>query len=586
MRSLMMLLVVMGLAVFTPAFAQEAKPVSEPGGSQPEAPATVLRATTRMVVLDVVATDKHGNPVTDLKAGDFTVLEKDKEQTIRSFSFEQSASAPGQQSAFPSAMKFPPNVFSNIKFTQEPKTLNVVLLDALNTTMPNQSFIRQQMIKFLDTMPAGQLTAVYVLNRNLHLLQDFTSDPRVLRQVARNFRPERSAVPDGATGGAKDEFLSPGALWDNPLAGGFQESMLRFLANKAQYNYDIQLELTIQAFQVITRTLGAYSGRKNIIWISGGFPLRFVPQNGRQRDSCGENCRKMLRTYSVLADNHIAVYPVDANGLVVVGLTAQDASYDSVGTFEAHPGPPNAISAQYDQFAALHLSMEELASRTGGKAFYNRNDLGTAIQKGINDGSTYYLIGYYPSDKNWDGEFRKIQVKVKRSGINLRYRPGYYAIDSQVEAQGSTARDKDLADALDLSNPPSTMLYFTASLTPPSARTGNKLGVNYHLDAHAINFEQGADGLRHPTVGCYVQAFSQDGKPVKTERKLPTIALKPEVYQQVMKTALPCTVELELPAGNYWLRFAVRDERTGLMGTANGKVTIGEGGSQDIAQRP
>ncbi len=574
MRSLLISFLGVALAVSTPITAQQPTPASPQ--SPAEAPTTVIRTTTRMVVLDVVATDKRGNPVTDLKATDFTVLEKDKEQTIKSFSLEQPASAPGQPSASPSAIKFPPNVFSNIKFTQVPKTLNVILLDALNTTVPNQSYVRQQMINLLDTMPAGQLTAVYTLNDDLRLLQDFTSDPQVLKQVAKNFRPQRSFVPDNATGGPRDELLSPGALVNNPLAAGIQQSMTRFLANKAEYNFNTQFRMTSQALQAIAHMLAAYTGRKNIIWISGGFPLRFLPENGKQRDTCGEPCQMLRNTYNTLVDTRVAVYPVDATGLVVVGLRGMDAGYDSVGNLEGHPGPAYArvMSSQYDQFAETHRAMEDMAARTGGKAFYNRNDVGMAIQNGITDGSTYYLVGYYPSDKNWNGDFRKLQVKVNRPGINLRYRPGYYAIDKQGEAQDSKSRNSELVEAMSLSTPPSTMLFFTATLAPPSAQAANKLVVNYSLDAHAINFEQSADGLRHASVGCYVRAFKEDGTPVKAARQLPVVALTPDIYQLVMKAAFPCNIEMELPPGKYLLRFAARDERTGMMGTADGSVTI------------
>jgi hypothetical protein len=98
--------------------------------------------------------------------------------------------------------------------------------------------------------------------------------------------------------------------------------------------------------------------------------------------------------------------------------------------------------------------------------------------------------------------------------------------------------------------------------------------VNYRINASPISFEQGADGLRRAAVGCYVQAFSEDLKPVKATRQLLDTALKPATYQRVMSEGFPCTTTIDLPAGKYHLRFAVRDERTGKVGTANGKVTI------------
>jgi VWFA-related protein len=437
--------------------------------------------------------------------------------------------------------------------------------------------VRQQMIRFLDTMPAGQPLAVYTLNRKVRLLQDFTTDTRVLKELAKDFRVERSTIPVNSTGGPRDELLSPGAIQGNPLAASLQEGLQHFLDSEAAYDRCIQIDLTTRALQTLARTLAGYPGRKNLIWIAGTFPLRVFPENAKGLLRCRFDPYEMARRASnTLADNHIAVYPIDAAGLVTVGLTAIDAGYNEIGESEkgSRRGIRNLIEVQLDGLATGHLTMNELAARTGGKAYYDRNDLHTAIQNGITDGSSYYLIGYYPSDRNWNGKFRKVEVKVDRPGIKLRFRPGYYAIDKQYEPNNSTVSKRELEEALDVSTLPSTMLYFTAALTLPTANTANKLVVNYRINASSLSLEQGTDGLRRAAVGCYVQAFSEDLKPVKATRQLSEATLKPATYQRVMSEGFPCTTAIDLPSGKYQLRFAIRDERTGLIGSANGKVTI------------
>ncbi len=572
MRSLMMLLVVMGLAVFTPAFAQEAKPVSEPGGSQPEAPATVLRATTRMVVLDVVATDKHGKPVTDLKAGDFTVLDKGRQQEIKAFEFQQPARGPAGASVAPAALKLPANVFTNNQFTREPKTLNVILLDAMNTTPMS---VRWHMLRFLETMPAGQRVAVYTLNGKLRMLQDFTSDPELLREALKNHKTERSAVPGSPSTGPKDQSLSLEAFANNPLGAGLQESLQRFTDEETGYANCIHFELTAQSLQKIAQTLAGYAGRKNMIWVAGSVPFRFLDDDYQKKPRCWFDSEELLqRTYDALGDAGIAVYPVDAAGLAVFGLDASTSGPSGPARRQSDYGVE--LSRQSSANAQNHFAMAEMARATGGKAFYDRNDLNTAIKNGITDGSTYYLLGYYPSDKNWDGKFRKVEVKVNRPDINLRHRPGYYAIDKQSDAKDRKARESAVAGALDIANPAATTLLFTAAVTPPSGQTGGKMVVKYNIDPHSILFESGANGLQHADVTCWVRAFNEKGDPLKATSQTSSASLKPDTYQRVLKTAFPCTAEMELPAGKYVLRFAVRDERAGLMGTANGKVTIAE----------
>jgi VWFA-related protein len=573
MRSLLAGLLVVSAALFTTAAAQtpqspSAPPLASSGSTSPSGPALTLKATTRMVVVDVVAADQQGRSVTDLKATDFALLENEHKETIRDFGFEQPATAPP---ALPAALKFKPGVFTNIQFSQEPKTLHMILLDALNTSMSDQMYVRQQMIRFLETMPAGQPIAVYTLNRSLRLLHDFTTDSDILKELARNYRAERSVIPDGPSA-----IVSPGALSGNPLSPGIQASLQSFLNRKEEFDSCNRVERTTLAVQTLARTLAGYPGRKNLIWISGVFPLMFFPENEQAILVCGRDRREMaLKASSMLADTRIAVYPVDAVGLVADGLGVANVSYDEFGNSHVQGSAYGGLLArQHNDLAAKHFLMEELAARTGGKAFYNRNDLHTAFQRSITDGSSYYMLGYYPSDKNWNGAFRKVEVKLNRPDISLRYRPGYYAIDKQHDPGNLTASNREMAEALDLSTPLSTMLHFTATLMPPSADTANKLVVNYRINASSISFEQGTDGLRRAAVGCYVQAFSEDGRPVKAIRQLSDATLKPATYQRVTNEGFPCTTAIDLPAGKYQLRFAVRDERTGQLGTANGKVTI------------
>lgn len=98
--------------------------------------------------------------------------------------------------------------------------------------------------------------------------------------------------------------------------------------------------------------------------------------------------------------------------------------------------------------------------------------------------------------------------------------------------------------------------------------------MNYNIDSSSISFEKGADGLHHAALACYVRAFSEEGEPIKAVKQLSEAALKPATYQRIMSEGFPCTTITDLSPGKYQLRFAVRDERTGLTGSANGKVSI------------
>jgi hypothetical protein len=219
--------------------------------------------------------------------------------------------------------------------------------------------------------------------------------------------------------------------------------------------------------------------------------------------------------------------------------------------------------------------MDEVAEQTGGHAYYNTNDFGKVILASMEDGSTYYTLGYYPDNKNWDGKFRKIQVKTARHGVKLRYRLGYFATSPMLyQTESARQRAIDLGRAVDLASPASTSVLFQAQVEQPSARTENKVRVNFAIDPHGVSFDLTDDALYHADLSCVVQIYSDKGVPLRAESFTITGGLKQPDYDHVMKTYVPCRVSFDLPTGTYPLRLAVRDEHTGTIGTMNARVVI------------
>jgi hypothetical protein len=230
-------------------------------------------------------------------------------------------------------------------------------------------------------------------------------------------------------------------------------------------------------------------------------------------------------------------------------------------------GSENSISA--------HATMNSVADQTGGKAFYNTNNIEKAIRESMEDGSTYYTLGYYPENKNWDGRFRRITIKVGRAGVKLHYRQGFFAVEPRdYSKQDPKILAIDMGSALDINNPVSTALTFQAVVMPPSAQNGNRVQINYGIDPHAIGFELKDDGLEHAAVDCGVRVYSKSGESLGTQGNTFNAALTAEQYQKVMKMIFPCNQTLELAPGEYLLRLAVRDNTNGLIGTANGRATV------------
>jgi hypothetical protein len=299
----------------------------------------------------------------------------------------------------------------------------------------------------------------------------------------------------------------------------------------------------------------------------------------------------------LLANAQVAVYPVDAGAVGSHDSYSSLSNTDSNGNYlgnSARGAIRNGIggSAQASEISNAsetainsHSTMNSVAEQTGGKAFYNTNDLNRAIRDSMEDGSTYYTLGYYPENKDWDGRFRRISLKVNRPGIKLHYRQGFYAVEPKVYAkQDPKIQAIDMGSALDISNPISTALPFQAVVIPPSTQNGNKVQINFGIDAHAIGFELKEDGLQHAAVDCGVRAYSKTGESLKLQGNTFNAALTPEQYQKVMKAIFPCNQTLELPPGEYLLRLAVRDTNNGLIGTANGNATVPAGAANPQAK--
>ncbi len=564
------------------AQASAPKDAQAPGSKDAHAPAyetsAVLKVKTRLVVVDVVARDSKGTPVTDLKQEDFSIVEDGKEQKLRIFNFQHPDASPAAPAQAPATAA---NIVDNLPHFKAGRALNVILMDALNTSRTNQAYMRDAMVKFLEKLPENEPIAVYLLSDRIRLLQDFTTDPALLRDVVRSFKGKSSPLLSVSADGSPVGPILPGIAQSLPpqMAAQIREFQDQLTTNMT----DQRVQMTLSALNSLSRTLSGYPGRKNLIWISETFPFDVTLSTVTGKSTLNDRnySRDIARTGNMLSDSQVAIYPLDARGLAGIGLfnvaNNSDQYGNSAGSASLRGGMGSQLDRESDDRLAAHSTMNDLADRTGGRAFYNRNDLDGALRESIDDGSTYYTLGYYPENKDWNGAFRKIQVKSQRGGVKLRYRIGYFAVDSAAFAKlNPKKQDQDFDEALSLNIPVSTALPFQAMVMPPSAKTQNKVVVNYGVDPHALSFEAGNDGLQRVDMECAVRVFAKKNpdKALATEAQKMGGAMNPEAYAKVMKGFFPCRDTLSLQPGDYLLRLGVRDNETGLIGTANATLTI------------
>jgi len=523
--------------------ARTQTPQSQPAGQTP-----IFRSGAHLVQVNVVVHDSHGKPVDDLKQGDFTVTEQGKPQSI---SFFTMTSADGSAAPPPA---LPPHVFSNVLAENHdvPTSVTVVLLDLLNTSWTDQLYARKGLLKFLQQLQPQDRVAIFSLgSHSLRLLHDYTTDSASLISKLRQATGEIPTELDAST--------------PNPAAQSeLQRLGLDALADADQREADFftsgRIVNTLSTLEAIAHHLSGVPGRKNLIWLSGGFPLTIgfdsVPAIGSTREQ---------RTFThetdaavrALNDSGVAVYPVDARGLMV--LPGFDASVRGVPRVGPSSGPPrsSAITANQD-------SMKELASRTGGRAAYNTNDLSRAIRQAIDDSRVTYTLGYYSTDEAQDGKFREIRVKVDRPHVDIRYRKGYFALKPPDDT--AKARKDDIRGAV-WSPLEATALAVNARADLIDQPAPNTINLFVQVNPAGIGFKRDGDRWNAQLDIVYVQKDERGRLLGDGVTDTVTLALTDANYAKAMKDGFIRQHRIPRQAAATNMRIVVRDIGTGSVGS-------------------
>lgn len=518
-----------GLLGFAPSFAGQA------ARKQSGTAEASLRATTRLVQVSVVVRNRRGEPVTDLNRDDFTLLDGGRGQEIRVFERLP------EQTAHPMVATLPPNTFSNrLEVTAgSPVMATAILLDGLNTQFADQPYARLQIVKFLEQLQPQDCVGIYALGQGLRVVHDLSNDPAALLQAL---------AADGKGNPPMTlETEAPQAFGGWQEFNAWMEEINQNVADK--YRADRALR-TIRALLAIANHLERVPGRKNLIWVAGRFPSWFshsaVPIVNLTRPGGDKFQPEIERAARALGDANVAIYPVDARGLVAPAEYSPDR-----GTIDRDmrgSGLANLGGAR------------ELAARTGGRAFYNTNDIQGAVRQVIDESRESYVLGYYPNHGKWDGTFREIKLQVHRPGMRVSWRRGYFALPEQFQ---DTVRLRDALDAAMWSPIDATRL----GLTVRASRDPAGLDMNIDLDPRDITLRREEARWRGTVDLMFVQ-FAPEGSRLETSSKLIRLDLDQVTYAAATeKRSLALTQRLELASGATLLRILVGDVESGALGS-------------------
>jgi VWFA-related protein len=561
----------------------------------------IFRANARAVLVDVVVTDSHGNPVSGLRQQDFKLIENGKPESV--VFFEEHKSAEIVPIELP---KMPPNVFTNVPVAPQADALNVILLDALNTPgTTDQGYVRAQVIEFLKTMKPGTPLVVFSLGTDLRLVQGFTGTPSTLLASLEDKKNgiwhETTAFSRSASDDMDDRHQVDKKI---AMLGGHGrrdagvDAMEAHQKNEKVHQALQRSVLTVEALQSLARYLARIPGRKNLIWFASRFPVAFFPvANGNGALPVGLKTGgveplqqaqlrsdKFKETADLLTVSRVAIYPVGAAGLVSGDSTfAQE--YDLSG---AKAGD---LLDQAERTAS-DFAMAELASETGGVAIRYTNDFSKAIAHAIDNGSHFYTLSYTPSNPNMDGQFRRIEVSIPEEKYTLAYRKGYYALDSS-QAPGrsknspqekTAATSNPLQPLLMHGAPSSTEILYGARVAPVdpqpkpnAARAGKnakltgptkRYAVDLMIRSTDVKLQLAEDGKRTGKVQVELLAYARDGHALNWQGGTLAMNLAPDVFAAIQRFGVPAHFEIDVPSDrDVFLATGVYDWESGKAGT-------------------
>ena len=529
-----------------PVFAQDATQASTQVSSTPQS-GFVLKTNAELVLTNVVARDaKTGEVVRGLKQSDFRVYEDGKEQQIATFDFQSVDMATPLNEATVSGLAVGPTTNgSKAVVVAKPEDLRnhrlIVMFFDLTSMQPEdlersvdaaQDFLRKKL------QPAD-LVALVSLGDTLSVDQDFTADKDALIKEV------------GAYNGTEGQGFAQGANANSNQV----EDTTSYTADESEYN-DVNTDRELFALRSISKSLEKINEKKSLLYFSGGI----------SRDGI-ENQASLRAAINSAVRANLAIYSVDTRGLQAIGPLG-DASTGSLRGSSGFNGA--ALTNNMNQNFATQEVMATLSTDTGGKAFFDSNDFAPAFAQVQKDTSAYYAIGFHSANPAHDGKYRKLTIRIDKPGIKLEYRPGYYA-PADFRHSGREDREQELDDQLASDLPATDIPVYLDAMYFMLDANRYYVPVSLLVPGSQIPFVKGGDKDK-ATLDIIGEVIDEVKRPVGRVRE--TVKLNLDESVQARQKNIQYTTSFNLPPGKYDVKFVVRENQTGRMGSFEANVTL------------
>jgi VWFA-related protein len=518
--------------------------------SQESRQAPPIHVTTHLVQIGIIVRDKNG-PVANLTKDDFSVFDRGKAQKISVFSVESSGSAP--PAALAHSQPLPPNTFSDLPqySGDKPRSVTIVLLDNLNTLSGSSPApyettpywledhalenAKQHLMEFLKQLDHSDRIAIYGLTDSLHVLCDFACDRDQLEAVVSKY---------DATSRTQRESAEPGSV-HTPQGRDFNQHIDADMLTLAALNNQARAEATMAALTAIANHVADIPGRKNLLWLTANLPFS------------GEAIAR------ILGRANIAAYPVDARGLLPRSPTVSPEAGTPEGESYARRALGLSSTPAESDNPIGNDAMQKMAEETGGRAFVNTNDLTGAIRDAVEDSAVTYTLGFYIDSDALDGKFHELKVKVKQSGLEVRYPKGYFALKDAPATKDELHNSLVAAvrSPLDASTIPLQIKVDRVNQQAP-----NSLSLLGSINIHDLQLTQQGE-TRTGMLDITVLEQDQTGKVVRESANRINLRFTEKQYAAVLQSGINFRKSVKPQAGVTTLRVLVQDPGSAAIGS-------------------
>lgn len=513
-------------------------------GQEKQAPGYTFHVNSDLVLVNVVVRDKSGALIRDLKSEDFTIQEDGKAQTIQSFDIQSPDTPPElemTQATVQDRTAPAPTISNPRNATQEvfkDKRLIVLFFDLSAMEEDETDRALKSAYDYVNKqMSASDVVAVVTLGDSMQVVQDFTSNQDALQQaITRINRGEGQGFE------AANTTTDTGA---------------QFTADDSEYNI-FNSDRRLQAISALSESLARYQQKKSVLYFSGGLEKTGL-----------ENQSQLRATVNTAVRANVSLYTVDSRGLQALP-PGGNATQGSLRGVSAYSGA--AVQNDLDSNFSSQETLVTLASDTGGKAFLDSNDFAPAYKRVQSDTSSYYLIGYRSTNKAMDGRFRRITVKVDRKDTKIEFRKGYYAPRDFAHSTKSD-REQELEDEMMADLPRTDLPVYLDTAYFRMQDDRYYVPVSIVVPASAIPV-RGNSTDKTTAVLDILGLVREAGTKFPVGNARDTVKVGIDTHSGAVRKNVQYSTGFNLPPGKYLLKFVVRDNQDGRIGTFETNIVV------------